>query len=810
MQLNQSYRVGIGVTTGQTVPSMARANMILQHEDTLKEAMQALERLTEPPSYEELYEEIKRVVGYDEGQIKAVVDVLMDQYRLLEERERQIKEQMNQPVDWLQESLPMLMLSAMMGDPEVGVMSTLMMMMRQPELERARQDRYWRAITDLLSEKNKVIAAIRSWETAGIQQRQHIASQTRMIWGRLSDNQLKRMQMVLKDLHTQIRLQLDKETEATRRIARARSEYYRVYDQLLRTLERYHDIEARSQIYQSFAGLMEDLAREGELRYAPHRMLYGVLQTPSLRATQAMLNIANAAQRLELNEILYHRAQLGLVNQQLAIAKAQALLEDYRAGRLRNLSPGALLTIASAIDFYKAQAQVYPELRQRLAQAFGPDWEEAMDRIYSDIAVQVIEAATANQPLSAAQRQQLVQAAMTDPSLLQRYLAQIAGVQRVADIPIDHKALGYLPVAIAPEGGVNTYRFSAVVEQLVQDALRSAAWHTSLRPELEATFGVGTDTYTDTGAATSTDDLSTIGPGGGQQGPTGSIATVDLEQVLYREGTSTNILNLNALLSAYTGNQQIVVRNGTPEANRTLSAIQSRHLVYLQQPDGRRIVVPVVGISTPMDPTDPQKVRAFNGLQAHGFLRDAQNRTRVAVTVPVPITRVNDQAYDLTRRLREILSDPNRQFDVDLVLINNEPIMVVSALYPFVQNGRRAGYRVPVLMMSPVSFGQMMSARIGQWQNVPRLPNEQPIPIAQVGWRDLIPATFNVNNDNSLWRVFLKNLDEALKEPDATQRAAKVRALWLQTRNDLNNLFKEHLNGADFFRSIRWIPIPAE
>ena len=824
MQQNLSHRVGIGITTTNTAPGMAGVEFVINHEQDLRKAMDALSRLTEPPSFEEIYEEVRRTVGYDESEMQSVVETLRDQYRLLHEREIQLRSEMNHPIDWMQEMLPLLMVSGMMGDPEMGVMSMLMTMLRQPALERAKQDRYWRAITDVLGEKNKVIAAIRSWEVADAQQRQHFASQARMLTGRISTDRLKRVQMLLKQYQDRLRLDLQSESDATRRLSRTRGEYYRVYDQLLRTLERYHNIESRAQIYQSFTGLLEELARESGINNPPHRTLMGVLQTPSLRATQAMLAIANAAQRLELNNVLYHSAQLGLVNRHLAIERAGRLLQDARAGRLSNLTPGALLTIASAIDFYKAQARTYPELNEEFVRAYGPDWEQELDRIYGQIAVQVVQAANANQQgqMTAQQLNQLAQAVRTDPTLFQQYLAQIANVQRVGDIPIDRGALRYFPVAVSPPGHINTYNFSAFVTQLVDDAMRSASWHMSVRPPLPSGEPMLPDTGTDlsalgsglgvepTAGSESEDPLRAVAPSAGARGMSGSIATIDLEQVLYQQATSTNILNLHALTNAYVGNQQIVARNGTPESNRALQTIQSRHLVYLEQPNGRRAVVPLIGVSAPTNGTDPQQVRRFNGLQAHGFLRDANNRVRIAATVPVPIVKVGDQSYDLTQSLRALLNEPNISFDVDITLVNDDPVMVVSALYPFTQNGRRAGYRVPVLMMSPAAFGQMMSARIGNWQQVPRARNEQPIPLSQVNWGGVVTATFSTDNASSLWSNFLRSLREASEEKDANKRAAKIRALWQRTRQELNGVFQQYLNGGDFFRSVRWIPIPSE
>lgn len=788
---------------------------------------QELWEAIQPKTIQDAYSELEDLFGRDVSrQYEETISALQQQFDLLEERERTLKREAEQPEDPLARMLPMLMLGAMSGDMQTALLGMILQTVMQPQYERQRRDRYWKAITEVLGEKNKVISALRMWEQLSLQERRELLRQARMYTGQLNQTALRALSTFASRRLQEFRLGLEQERNAYTRQLRARGQYFRGYNEMMRVLEMYHHPQARSEILQAFSGSLSEMAREAGLSNPPHLQLLGVLQHPSLRATQSVMSLAQAAQRGELNQVLFHSAQLGLIQKLTAIERAKDLLNRARTGRTERLSPSALAMIYRYSHFIEQQAYSDPETYQALRDAYGDDWVQQMRNIRANIAQTIVQLGepSLSGRLTPDQRDDLVQAIAHDESRFNSYLRRVLGVSDLDSMPVEDDALAFLQdlyggmrfeAKVGPDG-VATLSFSDVVQQIYQRALASVGSHLNWSPEAMDSprplpGPANAEESADFGSRT-------VEPTTGNRGGT-PVAVRPITELLYPNATSTNLLDLTALARAVNAGATIQIPTPSPELNRTLTQIQSRHLVQLRTPSGDTLyeTVPLIGLAQVGADTDQATIRRYQGLHAHRVLRDTRtNQLVLGLSVPVMSysiqTAQGPLRYDFTPELRRILYDPNTRTDADLVVIQTDantrtPAVVISVLYPVQTQGRVQGYRVPLLVLPMHAFETLFTNWLeDKGLNQYQLPSQFEAVSASES-ATLFPQLTQIRAwfaSGGLWDQLIQRVQTILNTPgnEAEQRTALQR-VWREFRESI----RASLGGQDLFRTLRWLPI---
>lgn len=793
-------------------------------------------RAMQPRTIQETYAELGELFGNDAArQYEETIQILQQQYDMLESRQRELERAMREPINPMESLMPMLMLGVFAGDLQTAMLGTIMQLMMLPQLEEQKRDRYWKAITEVLGEKNKVISSLRTWESLSLRERQELLRQARMYTGQMNETALRALNTFAQRRLNEFRLGLQSEQDEQVRRTQARGHYFRTYNDMLRVLEMYHRPDARAEILQSFAPVLSQMAQEAGLVSPPHERLIGVLPNPSIRASQAVLNLALALQRGEINQLLFHSRQLGLIQQQLAIRKANEIMQKLRSGQTERLSLSALATIYRFAHFIEDEAYANPEVMQRMNEQYGSNWVQEMRNLRARISAQII--GMADEPVPTQQLNDLARQVAFDENQFNRYLQRVLmlqyGINDVNEMPLEEDALQFLQdlygnvrLPAPVDGGVTTYTMNQFAQQIYQQALASAGSHFMwdpetawMRPNTPSPSGLFTPPFGTPSASTGTTEGPALAPTNQTPAPS-SVAVRPLSSILFPIATSTNIVDLDALADAANKGATLQVPVPSPEINQTLSRIQARHLVRFQDSSGQTFydTMPLIGLSSALPDMDHASLRRYNGLHAHRVFRDLQtNQIVIGLSLPILSRLLNtgqgSLRYDYAPELRRILYDPNTRTDTDLVLEKTPngtlvPMVTVSALYPVQVSGRVQGYRVPLLkfpvhMLGTLFENWLEDSGLAQYG----LPNRyRPLSAQETNqvapWLTQLRALFA---SGGAWEQALQRIQETILKsglPEHEQRT-QLQRVWQEFRA----IAQQALNGQDLFRSIRWLPI---
>lgn len=810
-----------------------------------------------PQTFEQTHALLKRQMGDQlDQQYSQTLGELQAQYEFLERRQRDLQRLMNQPVNLFEQLMPMMLMGSYTGDTDLAAMGALMQMMMLPQLEQQKRDRYWNAITDVLAEKNKVIAAIRTWESLSLRERQALLSNARMLSNQVTNTALRAIDLYGRRHLQRLRLMLDREQTVWGRRRVAQRMYMNLYDDLLKTLDNYPNIEARRQIYQSFLPSLNQVAQEAGLANPPHASLAGVLTYPSLRTSQNLVQLINGLQRLELNQVFYHSAQLGLIDKQISIQRGLERLRQMRllgAGGARGtqstqnlgaLSLSGLLTIYNFTYYVEDTASDNPSALQSISSVLGDDWRQGLVDLRARIAAELLRRglhAGVGQQSGQGQQNQIdpnqLQQLMNDPVSLRQYIEYLAGTQEILDVPLDPASAQFVQdifgnvrfMARDSEGKLMpTFSLSHMVQSLHASALQLFGQYGNWQG------GGGDIAGVDPNAGTPAMDDPTGGMSGNAGSPSSAPATIPgvqgqpsggagvavrpISALLFGNATRPNILDMQNFAEAI--NQGAAINSASPQVQQVFRQIAQRHLVQFQLPGQPPLpnYRPLVGLSQPLGSTSTD-LQSYNSYLAYRPI-EINGQQRIVLSVPIAPYRltVGNQThrFDVSAAIRRITGNPQTRTLTDVILLESDtgdyiPYLVVSVPYAYrdTTSGTPTphGVRVPVLIMPVSSLATAFSQHIMDNS----LQNYTPQGAGQsVQWRPPlgtnVSAVINEQTD-SFMQALNREIETILnsgvsgQNRDVALNTALAR-LWREYQSNLESSL-----GFNLFDSILWMPV---
>lgn len=791
-----------------------------------------------PLTYDEAYEKLKQSMGNQlDQQYQQTLSELQSQLQFLEERQRQLQRKMNEPVNPMERLLPLVLMGSYTGETDLVALGGIMQMLMLPQLEEQKRNRYWNAIADVLAEKNRVITALRTWESLSLRERQALMSNARMLSGQVTTTALRAIDLYSRHHLQRTRLMMERERTLWGQRRVATRTYMSLYDDLLKTLDNYPNIEARRQIYQAFLPALNQLAQEAGLANPPHASLGGVLSYPSLRTSQSLVQLINSLQRLELNQVLYHASQLGLINRQIAIQKGLQQLRAMQQRQLLGPSPSSnannrlslpgLLHIYNFTYYAEDTANDNPEAIQILEQTLGSNWRDRLVEIRANIASQILQMASQQSGNAAPIDPNQIQQLANDPVSLRNYLEYLAGTQGIMDLPLDPFSAQFVQdiygnirsMARDSNGRVMpTFSMNDFVQQLHRRALELFGQYVNWQGGGDV-LGPLSEGGSATGSTPSAAPApSTVTPNAQGASSQGGVAVRGLNTLLFPSATRSNILDMQAFSDMV--NQGAALDSPNPQVQQVFQRIANRHMVQFQLPNGQPVpgYRPLMGISQPQGSSQTD-LQTYNSYLAYRPIRIG-DQTRIVASVPVMSYQLSDgnqtHRFDISRNLRQMLMNPNTRTLVDVVLLEGDsgtqlPYLVVSVPYTYseVVGGRtvQRGVRVPVLMLPFQSLGTIFSQQImdASLRNyVPQVGNQnyewQPSLGAATAQnvQKLVDAFLQAWSQRS--ETILNNVSDPAERQ--VQLNTELQRLWQQFQDQLRQDF-----GYDVFQSILWAPV---